>query len=110
MQYGNKSLVDLDNFALTKSLTQESLANRAGLALRHLQKIEAAQVNLTIETLAKIAAALDVDPKELLTEDKGEPLKMNFVLEFSDKMKKYQPDFEITGLLTRDDRIYPFWD
>lgn len=33
---------------------------------------------------------------------------MNFVLEFSDKMEKYQPDFEITGLLTRDDRVYPF--
>lgn len=58
-----------------QELTQESLANRAGLALRHLQKIEAAQVNLTIETLAKIAAALEVDPKELMTGDKGEPSK-----------------------------------
>lgn len=52
-----------------KGLTQEIVANRAGLALRHLQKIEAAQVNPTIDSLVKIAVALDVDPEELLSKD-----------------------------------------
>jgi len=35
----------------SKSMTQESLAGCAGLAFRHIQKIEAAEVNLTLNSL-----------------------------------------------------------
>lgn len=60
----------LRELRLERGLTQEAVASRAGLALRHLQKIEAAQVNLTIESLAKVAAALRVEPKELLEDER----------------------------------------
>jgi transcriptional regulator with XRE-family HTH domain len=53
---------------LSKGLTQEAAAGRAGLAPRHFQKIEAAEVNVTLKTLARIAAALGVDVGELLQE------------------------------------------
>lgn len=33
---------------------------------------------------------------------------MNLISEFHRKMTKYQPDFDIAGLLARDGRIYPF--
>lgn len=49
------------------SLTQESLAQRAGLASRHLQKIEAGEVNVTLDSLVKLANALEVDLSELFT-------------------------------------------
>lgn len=49
-----------------RQLTQEELAARAGVAARHLQKIEAADVNLTVGTLANIAAALHVEASTLL--------------------------------------------
>ncbi len=49
-----------------RGITQETAAHAAGIAVRHLQKIEAAQVNVTLDTLAKLAAALDVDIAELL--------------------------------------------
>ncbi len=49
-----------------KGLTQEAVAHRAGLVLRHYQKIEAAEVNVTIDSLVKVAGALDVDVSALL--------------------------------------------
>lgn len=51
---------------VAKSMTQETVAGNAGLAVRHLQKIEAAEVNVTLDTLVKVAAALGVDVAALL--------------------------------------------
>ena len=45
-----------------RGLTQEDLAGRAGLAVRHLQKIEAGEVNMTLYTVARLASVLDVAP------------------------------------------------
>jgi len=46
--------------------TQETLAHEAGLATRHLQRIEAAEINVTLETLVRLATVLNVDVAELL--------------------------------------------
>lgn len=45
-------------------LTQEQLAHRSGIAPRHLQKIESGGVNVTIDTLVKVANALAVDVQQ----------------------------------------------
>lgn len=52
-------------------LTQEALAAQAGMAVRHLQKIEAGEVNVTIRTLAKISRALGKDISELFAATDG---------------------------------------
>ncbi len=57
---------------LLHGLTQEAVAARAGLAPRHYQKIEAAEVNLTLETIVKVADALAVDVRELFQEQASE--------------------------------------
>ena len=46
-------------------LTQEQVAERAGLATRHVQKLEAGAVNATFKTVAALARALGVDVSEL---------------------------------------------
>ena len=46
--------------------TQLATAERAGLNLRHYQKIEGAEVNVTMHTLCKLASAFAVDPANLL--------------------------------------------
>ncbi len=48
-------------------MTQEKLADLAGLASRHVQKIEAGEVNLTLQSLAVLAEVLAMDPSELLS-------------------------------------------
>ena len=48
-----------------RGLTQEALAGKCGLAIRHLQKIEAGEVNITLQTVAKLSCALSISPKYL---------------------------------------------
>ncbi len=50
------------------SLTLKKASERAEMHWRHWQKIEAGQVNLTVQTLVRIADVLGVDPFELLLE------------------------------------------
>ena len=51
---------------LAADMTQEALADAADLDRRHVAKIEAAQANVTIGTIVKLANALDVTPADLL--------------------------------------------
>lgn len=53
-------------------LSQEELATRVGIATRHLQKIEAAEVNVTLRTLAKLGAAVELPTSTLLATNYGE--------------------------------------
>jgi transcriptional regulator with XRE-family HTH domain len=52
-------------FRTLRGWTQEALAGRADLAPRHLQKVEAGEVNVTLCTLWRLASALGVDVTEL---------------------------------------------
>jgi transcriptional regulator with XRE-family HTH domain len=51
---------------MTAGLTLAVASERAGLDLRHWQKIEAAEMNITLGTLAKLANGLGVDVTILL--------------------------------------------
>ena len=48
-------------------LTQEDVADRLGLVTRQYQKLESGQVNVTLRTLCRIAAALETSVSALLT-------------------------------------------
>jgi transcriptional regulator with XRE-family HTH domain len=50
-------------------MTQETLAAAVGIGSRHLQKIEAGEVNVTLSTICRIASVLAVDPGSLLQEN-----------------------------------------
>lgn len=45
-------------------LTQEQLAGTTGIDYKRIQRIEAGSVNLTVHTLVRLAAALDVSVSE----------------------------------------------
>jgi transcriptional regulator with XRE-family HTH domain len=47
-------------------MTQEELADRAGLSARYLGSIERAEVSVTITILERVAKALGIDPGELI--------------------------------------------
>ena len=50
--------------------TQEQAAEASGIAVRHFQKIEAGDVNVTVATLVRVAKALRVPVKALFEEMK----------------------------------------
>jgi transcriptional regulator with XRE-family HTH domain len=49
-----------------KSMTQEDLAHKAGIAVSHIGRIERGSLNPGIRTIFLIAEALEAEPKELL--------------------------------------------
>lgn len=51
-----------------KGLGSSVLAKKAGLSLSYIGFIERGERNPTLETVAKLAAALEIDPGELLRE------------------------------------------
>jgi transcriptional regulator with XRE-family HTH domain len=61
------------SFRHARGMTQEEVAGQSGIGWRHLQKIEAAEVNITLPTLCRLAATLRVDPSQLLSkaEERG---------------------------------------
>lgn len=55
-----------------RRLSQEALAQKSGISPRHLQRLEAAQINVTIESLVKLANALEVDINQLFNHSGNE--------------------------------------
>lgn len=49
-----------------KKLTQEELADRAGLSMRYVGAIERGDVSASVTILGRIADALEIEPGELL--------------------------------------------
>jgi len=49
-----------------RNLTQEGLAERAGLSARYVSSIERGVVSASVTVLGRVARALDVDPCELI--------------------------------------------
>ncbi|MFZ4580163.1 MAG: helix-turn-helix domain-containing protein [Myxococcota bacterium] len=69
-----RALAGLNIKALRVSadMTQEQLAQRLGCGWRHLQKIEAGEVNLTLRTLCRCSAVFGVDVSTLLAASQTE--------------------------------------
>jgi transcriptional regulator with XRE-family HTH domain len=49
-----------------RKLTQEDLAERAGLSMRYVGSIERGAVSASVSVLGKVAEALGVDPCDLI--------------------------------------------
>lgn len=51
-----------------KALSQQDLAELAGISYKYLGEIERGQVNLSVEILVKIARSLQINPGDLLND------------------------------------------
>jgi transcriptional regulator with XRE-family HTH domain len=58
--------VNLRRLRYDKKLTQEELADRSGLSARYVGSIERGAVSASVSILGRVAAALDVDPCDLI--------------------------------------------
>lgn len=58
--------VNLRRIRHDKQMTQEDLADRAGLSPRYIGSIERARVSASVTVLGQIAAALGVDAADLI--------------------------------------------
>ncbi|WKL23735.1 helix-turn-helix transcriptional regulator (plasmid) [Agrobacterium tumefaciens] len=58
--------INLRRIRHERHMTQEELADLAGVSARYIGAIERADKSATVTVLGKISAALDIDPGELL--------------------------------------------
>jgi transcriptional regulator with XRE-family HTH domain len=50
--------------------TQEDAAHASGMAVRHYQKLEAGELNVTLRTLTKVAKALKCEVSDLFADQR----------------------------------------
>lgn len=58
--------INLRHARNSKRLTQEELAERAGLSSRYIGAIERADVSASVTVLGRIAEALEIEPEILI--------------------------------------------
>lgn len=58
---------NLKRFRLAREVSQEALADRAGLDRTYVAAVERAEVNVSIDNICRIAWALDRHPRDLLS-------------------------------------------
>lgn len=58
--------INMRRLRYDRKLTQEELADRSGLSARYVGSIERGAVSASVSVLGKVAAALDVDPCDLI--------------------------------------------
>ena len=58
---------DLRKHRINRGLTQETLSFNAGLSARYVQRLESGEQQPTLETIFKLANALQTTPTELIT-------------------------------------------
>ncbi len=63
--------MNLKRLRLRKALTQRELAEKSGVALATINRIETGLQKGRISTIRKLAVVLGVDPGELLEEQEG---------------------------------------
>ena len=67
MPYNNKAFgVVISRLRIQKRMTQEAMSGLAGIARSHLVMLENGRKTVRLDTLWRIADALDVSPAELV--------------------------------------------
>jgi len=72
--FGQAAARVADNLRRLRSdadLSQEAVAERTGHAVRHIQRVEAGDVNPSLRLLVLLAASVGADPAELLAPIEG---------------------------------------
>ena len=75
MLYNKKAFgVVISRLRVQKGLTQESLSGLAGIARSHLAALESGEKTAKLDTVWRIAEALDIKPSELVRKIEHEGL------------------------------------
>ena len=78
MPYNNKAFgITISKLRLQKGLTQERLSGLAGIARSHLAELEKGTKTVKLDTLWRIAEALEIQPSELISVVEHEARNIN---------------------------------
>ena len=89
MSLGKKVAKNVKATRLKEGLSQQQLANKTGLTVRYISRLENTAPNVTLEVLERLSAGLSCSPAELLGEDGGPDIGQKKSAETLDQTIKF---------------------
>ena len=77
-------MVSIKDFRIKQGLTQQQLADEAGVTLRTIQRIENGEVKPSLHSLNSLGRVLNEDFSELSPKSEVKPYEFNFTLKITD--------------------------
>jgi len=77
-------MVSIKDFRIKQGLTQQQLADEAGVTLRTIQRIENGEVKPSLHSLNSLGRVLNADFSELSPKSEVKPYEFNFTLKITD--------------------------
>jgi transcriptional regulator with XRE-family HTH domain len=77
-------MVSIKDFRIKQGLTQQQLADEAGVTLRTIQRIENGEVKPSLHSLNSLGRVLNADVSELSPKSEVKPYEFNFTLKITD--------------------------
>ena len=74
----------IKEFRIKKGLTQQQLADEAGMTLRTIQRIENGEVKPSLHSLNNISRVLEANLSDLSQNNETKPYEFNFTLKITD--------------------------
>jgi transcriptional regulator with XRE-family HTH domain len=77
-------MVTIKDFRIKQGLTQQQLADEAGVTLRTIQRIENGEVKPSLHSLNSLGRVLNADLSELSPKSEVKPYEFSFTLKITD--------------------------
>jgi DNA-binding XRE family transcriptional regulator len=87
-------MVSIKDFRIKQGLTQQQLADEAGVTLRTIQRIENGEVKPSLHSLNSLGRVLNADFSELFPKSEVKPYEFNFTLKITD-MNQFLHDLKV---------------
>ena len=87
-------MVSIKDFRIKQGLTQQQLADEAGVTLRKIQRIENGEVKPSLHSLNSLGRVLNADLSELSPKSEVKPYEFNFTLKITD-MNQFLNDLKV---------------
>jgi transcriptional regulator with XRE-family HTH domain len=87
-------MVSIKDFRIKQGLTQQQLADEAGVTLRTIQRIENGEVKPSLHSLNSLGRVLNADFSELSPKSEIKPYEFNFTLKITD-MNQFLNDLKV---------------
>jgi transcriptional regulator with XRE-family HTH domain len=87
-------MVSIKDFRIKQGLTQQQLADEAGVTLRTIQRIENGEVKPSLHSLNSLGRVLNADFSELSPKSELKPYEFNFTLKITD-MNQFLNDLKV---------------
>ena len=87
-------MASIKDLRIKQGLTQQQLADEAGVTLRTIQRIESGEVKPSLHSLNTLSRVLQVDLSEFSQKSEVRPYEFNFTIKITD-MNQFLTDMKV---------------